>query len=332
MISQLRFHPYRLRFKQPWTTHYGTCSHREGFLVELLDTAGRKGVGEAAPLPEIGTESLARCEQGLQQFQESFPHSSESLTAALAPYRKDTPALCCGLESALLQLSSQQQQVAPQLLLNSESSQTIQVNQILPPLPTPTYQPEGNTILKLKLGIAPIEQELSALQSWAATLPAPFQLRLDINQGWSATEAAWFLSKAKALPIESIEEPLQHPTLASLESLQQQSSFPIAIDESLPDFDLEKICQSTIQRAVLKPTRLGGPLTTVQIAQQLQQHQISTVVTSALESSIGLHIAACCAAAIDPHQQLAHGLGTASLLEEDLAVAPRIEDGVLSLS
>ncbi len=334
MISGYSITPYRLPFTSPWKSHYGTRRHREGFLIELTDHDGNRGVGEAAPLEDLGTETLHQCHQQLLKLEETIPHADiEEVHSLLSPLKQKTPASCCGIESATVALLAQQQQQSPSQWLNPQAARTIRLNQIVPDLTAPAIDSHGGTTIKLKLGIHPLEKELEMLQRLVNTLSPAQQLRLDCNQAWSMAESIWFLQKIEDLPIESLEEPLQNPTLPALLQLQQQTDIPITIDESLPAIGLSTLLESSQQpqRTVLKPTLHCGPLSTCHTARQLQQHNIDVVITSTLESNIGILMAAHCAAAIDPQQRLEHGLDTGRLFSKNLALAPSIKNGILHL-
>ncbi|MBT3309586.1 MAG: o-succinylbenzoate synthase [Gammaproteobacteria bacterium] len=332
MISDYTIHPYRLSFQQPWHSSRGQHNHREGFLVELKDDKGNSAIGEAAPLPEMGSESLQQCHQKLLEMHEVILHcTAEAVLQQLAPYREHYPAFCCAIESATVMLLAKQQQLTLSQWFNQSSASQLQLNQITT-LQHPVINPNGASVIKLKVGIAPIETELKQLQQLAKQLSPKQQLRLDANQAWSFEQASTFLQHLQSLPIESIEEPIQNPTLEQFQQLQQQCHFPIAVDESMQTIGLSPIVESsTLQRVVLKPMLLGGPQSCFNIAQQLQQAGIEVVITSTLESSIGILSAAHCAAAIDPHQLQAHGLDTARLFNEDLTLAPTIKNGILHL-
>ena len=333
MINDCTIRPYQLPFEQPWNSNHGTHTIRQGFLVELKDEAGNYSCGEAAPLAEMGTESLVQCGNGLKNLKEvTLHHCAEELISQLEPYRKNHPALCCGVESAAVELLAKQNHLTLGQWLSGGSPNQIHVNQILPAIDSSAIDPAGSHIIKLKLGIAPIQQELSQIQQLALHLSPNQRLRLDANQAWHYDEAAHFLSQLHSLPIESIEEPLQKPTLESIDQLQQQCPAPIALDESVRQIGITEILDhGSLQRVVLKPMLLGGPRTTFLLAQQFQKAGIETVITSTLESSIGIVSAAYCAAAADPRQQQAHGLDTAHYFSEDLTLAPRIKNGILHL-
>ena len=73
-MYQFSFYPYRRPFKQPLETHHGRWSVRQGLILRLQDEAGRIGLGEVAPLPWFGSETLeqaiAFCRQLPKQLSE----------------------------------------------------------------------------------------------------------------------------------------------------------------------------------------------------------------------------------------------------------------------
>lgn len=306
---------------------------REGFLVEITHSDGREGVGESAPLPEIGTESEQQCEETLALLRRLAEEKSpDSLLQELDNHRSSAPSACCGVESALVSLLAQQTRLPLHRWMNPEAPDSIRVNQNIGTLESPVVDPEGSPLLKIKVGIRPVAEELEQLQTFASTLSQQQSIRLDANQAWSLDEATRFIAGIESLPIESLEEPLKSPTLQTIQQLQGVTATPITLDESILQIGINPILEDgNIKRVVLKPTLLGGPWTTYRIARRFLDHDIDVIITSALESSVGILSAAHCAAAVDPQQRQYHGLATSSWLADDLAVAPRIKNGILSI-
>src|SRR5262245_59529946 len=58
VIEAVRLLPYRLPLRDPWPTAEGPVAEREGVIVALLDSEGRVGLGDAAPLPGFGLETI----------------------------------------------------------------------------------------------------------------------------------------------------------------------------------------------------------------------------------------------------------------------------------
>ena len=58
MLYQFQFHAYQRPFKCPLQTSHGAWNVREGILLRLIDLNGQVGIGEIAPLPWFGSETL----------------------------------------------------------------------------------------------------------------------------------------------------------------------------------------------------------------------------------------------------------------------------------
>ncbi len=68
MSFQLEYRRYRLAFRVPVRTAHGVWAEREGLLVRLTDEAGNSGIGEVAPIPWFGTESVDEAETCLRNL------------------------------------------------------------------------------------------------------------------------------------------------------------------------------------------------------------------------------------------------------------------------
>jgi O-succinylbenzoate synthase len=107
-------------------------------------------------------------------------------------------------------------------------------------------------------------------------------------------------------------------------------SVPVAADESIrrADDPLRVARLEAADIAVLKVAPLGGVAACLRIAEQIG---LPVVVSSALETSVGLAAGLALAAAL-PELPYACGLATLSLLDGDVTSAPfRVVDGELAV-
>ncbi|RTZ78129.1 MAG: o-succinylbenzoate synthase [Gammaproteobacteria bacterium] len=326
---QLLFHPYELPLRETWPGSSSSLERRKGWILEIRHD-GHRGFGECAPLPETGTENHRAAERQLAGL------AAGNLPAATDELARHTPAVSCGIEMALLDLEARRQGVALRRLLVRSPAASFRVNGLSGSacrnhLAKACH--EGFEVIKLKVGHGSWEEELRCLESLVPQLPRETRLRLDANGAWDITTAHRFLAAAESLPIESVEEPLAQPTLESLKALQQETCIPLAIDESLHRLDLETLfAHAPVQRLVLKPMTLGGLKRTLQLARRAVEAGMEPVVTSTLESSIGLHALCELASAVESFSPGSHhGLATSEWFLEDLAAPPRIERGRIFL-
>jgi O-succinylbenzoate synthase len=302
-MPRLRLHPYHLPLRRPWVAASATLSERRGWLVEAAHDDGTSGWGDCAVLPSAAGPGAAQ--------------------------------MRWAIETALIDLEARRRGVPLATLLGARTL-AVPVNAALGPLDescagrAAAAAAQGFAIAKIKVGIAPVAEELARLRELIGTLRRALRLRLDANRAWSDTDARRFLTAIADLPIDGVEEPLAAPTCATLAALQAALPFPVAVDESLPLLGFAALLSShAVRRFVMKPARLGGVLPTLTLARRAQAAGIEVVLTSVVDSAIGVAAAAHLAAAIAP--DIAHGLATSAWLADDVAPPLPIADGALRL-
>lgn len=153
-------------------------------------------------------------------------------------------------------------------------------------------------------------------------------VRVDANGGWSVEEA---VEAAAALTADGELEYLEQPcaTVEELAALRARIDVPIAADESIRKAEdpLRVVRAHAADIAVLKVAPLGGVARLLDVAAQID---IPIVVSSALDSSVGIGRGLLAAAAL-PELRYACGLGTGGLFVDDVS-EPRVPvDGHLTV-
>lgn len=297
--------PYALPLRAPWRTSRGTLHERCGRLLRLQTSDGLTGWGDCAPLPEAGIDAASA---------EAFAE-----------------------ECALLDLAARRAGCSLAEWLGGRPPPAgIAVNAAGGAISTVTADhlaalaAKGFSVIKLKAGTAPLADEIAALRSLCAGLPAGVRLRLDANGAWTARDARLFIAACAELPVECLEEPLREPDVSGLAALQGRAPFPLAIDESAHLLGSSFWQAPPVRRVVLKPARNGGLLAACETALKARASGVEVVVTSALESACGLHALAGFAAAVAPAG--CHGLATAAQFARDTGMPPAIAGGRLCLA
>lgn len=336
-LAGCSFTPYRLPLRQPWVSARGAFGLREGWLARLETDCGLIGYGDCAPLPEAGTESMASAAAGLADWAGVLPGMApEAALVRLDAETRRMPAVCCGLETALLDLLAQQAALPLARWLSPFSVPSVKVNAALGRLDRQVMArarvavAEGYAVLKLKVGLAAPHDELAMLRDLAGILPAGVSLRLDANQAWSERQASDFLAALAGLPVESVEEPLACPDVGSLGRMQADVPFPLAADESLLKLGADALLDlRPVRRIVLKPMALGGLRPALALAHRAREAGLECVVTTTVDSAAGvcasLHLAAAVA------NELAHGLATSAWLARDVGNPPQPVAGSLHI-
>jgi len=332
-IATCRLRPYALPLVRPWRAASATVTVRHGMLVAVTERSGLTGWGDCAPLPSSGEAGHA--------------HAFDALRAAAATLPgRDIDAIDLGgiaaaearwaVETALLDLASRRTGQSLCRALGAESVTSVAVNAALGTLDQDCLAraraalASGFAIGKIKVGVGSVEDERLRLCELAAATEGALRFRLDANRAWTDREAERFLGGIAHLPIDGVEEPLMAPSLAALGRLQQGVPFALAVDESLTEFGAAALFSSrAVRRLVVKPARLGGVAATLRLAAEARRAGIELVLTSVIDSAIGVTATAHLAAALGG--DAVHGLATSPWLAEDVVAAPRLVHGRLHL-
>lgn len=327
-IAQARVHPYRLPLKRPWVAASATLTERRGALLHLIDEDGIEGWGDCAPLPSGGP--IEPKIAALEAFSRRPASADFSQLPAEARW---------AVETAEADIAARRQDLPLCRHLGAGKTASIAINAALGPLDADCAArandalARGYAIGKIKVGLDGIDAEHVRLRALVDATQGRLRLRLDANRAWASDAAERFLAAISDLPIDSVEEPLASPTLAGLAALQADLPYALAIDESLPQLGADAlnalIKARAVRRFVLKPARLGGIAATQAVTAKARAAGIEIVLTSVVDSAIGVTAAAHLAAALSP--ALAHGLGTSAWLAADVAPPPVIAAGRLIL-
>lgn len=338
VITHAQLIDYHLRLCRPWVFARGRYRIRHGWIIHLETNDGLVGVGDCAPLPEIGTEDRGIAQRELQRGVSDCIGLNPDTALRLLPNAAKTPAARCGLETALVDLLAKRTGLPVARWLNPHAISCVKINAVLgeldPDIESRAHQAiaDGFDVLKIKLGVYTLAEEQSRLVALAATLPHEVRLRLDINGGWSETQLRKMLSSLVKLPVESLEEPLADPTPDALRRVQSMVPWPIALDESVPTWQFDKFLDDPpVQRIVLKPLRLGGILSAYRIAKRCQTAGLESVITTTVDSAVGVWSALQLAAALE-NSQVAHGLNTGSWLIDNIEENPIPQRGYMRIS
>jgi len=351
-IATARVAPFAIPYKQPLELAGATVTLHRGLLVTISDGAGHTGCGEIAPGPgttaaevaQLATTAGDTARALLGSSVESAVNAANlNLGSSAYPTNHPPAAIGAGFEAALLDLQSRRRARPLHQLLGKHPSggrtiAAVAVNTLLArSAPEAALRAardavaRGFSTLKVKVDPRLLGSTLETLHAIRDELGPDIRLRLDCNGQWTVAEAAAGLAQLERFDLEYIEQPTD--SLEGLAELRRTTGVPIAADESAADL-------AAIERAielgaadvlVLKPARTGL-LGSVEAARRALSCGIGVVVTSNLDTSIGIAAALHLAAAVDSlagGTPYAHGLATAGLLQGDLVERPLIADGGL---
>ena len=154
-----------------------------------------------------------------------------------------------------------------------------------------------------------------------------FAIRLDANGAWEVAEAENNLFMFNAFGIDYVEQPVKTlDQMAKLRKRLQGTGIRIAADESLrKGGDIKAIIDhEAADLVILKVNPLGGINTCLEIARAARNANIGSVVSSGLETSVGIahavHLQAILAGLLGNTEDA--GLGTLTLFQGDVVTQP----------
>jgi O-succinylbenzoate synthase len=169
----------------------------------------------------------------------------------------------------------------------------------------------------------PESADLARVEAVRDALGPAGRIRVDANGGWDVDTAARMLGGLAGFGLEYAEQPCA--TLTELAELRRRTPVPLAADESIrrAEDPLAVRAAGAADIVVIKAQPLGGVRAGLEIAAACG---LPAVVSSALESSVGLAAGVALAAAL-PELDHACGLATMSLLTGDVTAEPLAETG-----
>lgn len=301
--------PYRFRLPAPLP--HTTLQERGGLHLWLRDQHGRRGWGEAAPLPGHATESLADAHAALSAWlaapQPPFdPEDLAALEARLQP-TPSSPAARFAIETALLDLTARARGVPLHRLWCARAPAPVELSGLLKGDTVESLERSaqelwqaGVSTWKLKLDAAGLDTAHAMwLAGWRDRAGARLRLRFDLNGAVAPDALPRLAERLLTFQPEYLEQPL---AVGGLDALPGALPVTLAADEELA-------CAEGVRRAlshpsvgvlVLKPSVVGGLFAARRIAAAAARSARCVVVTHAFESIVG-HAAACeLALSLDP--------------------------------
>jgi o-succinylbenzoate synthase len=319
----------RVPFRVPFTTAARTWTARDSWLVRGEGEDGRVTWGEAV----LDDEDDAPVLEALLD---------EAVAAGLAP----APALLAragaagrAIASALDQLALDDRAVAAAIAAGVRVNATLAAGS---PDEVAAWASEavGRGFRTLKLKAAPDDSVAGLVARFGAARAAAgddVALRLDANASWDLESAGLRLRALAGFGLQYVEQPLPAADLAGMAELRTRVGVPIAADEAVASVAGARAVleAGAADVLVVKPARVGGRAAVAEIAALAGTAGVPIVVTSSLETGIGLRAAIAAAASVGdvpgwPAAERDHGLATLDLLEDDLLIGPLdVVDGSL---
>jgi o-succinylbenzoate synthase len=283
----------------PLRQEFRGLSHRETMIFE-----GGTGPAEWAAFPEYGDEEAARWLSSA--IEQGFSHDIPPIPGHIKDVRIN------GIVPAV-DLSD-----LPALVKRFAGVNSIKVKVAEP----------GHTVI----------DDLSRISKIRQLVGPDVTIRLDANGAWEVAEAENNLFMFRAFDIDYVEQPVK--TLGDMVKLKrrlQGTGIRLAADEGLrKGGDIHQIIDAAAaDLVILKVNPLGGIMRCLDIARSARYADMGVVVSSGLETSVGIahavHLQALLTGTYGDGEDA--GLGTLSLFQGDVVTQPLIHvDGAIHVT
>lgn len=274
---------------------------RDGLFVWLKDGEA-EGWGEISPLPGFSAETLDDAQTAAIAWVKAWREGSDLPLPEL-------PSAAFGLSCALAELNDELPQEADYRaapLCTGDPDELFAVLQAMP----------GDKVAKVKVGLWEAVRDGMVVNLLLEAIPE-LQLRLDANRAWTPLKAqqfAKYVNPEYRPRIAFIEEPCK--TRDESRAFAQETGIAIAWDESLREADFTFIAEPGVKAVVIKPTLTGSLQKVREQVTAAHAQGLTAVISSSIESSLGLTQLARIAAWLTP--QTLPGLDTLNLMQAQL--------------
>ncbi|MFP7255206.1 o-succinylbenzoate synthase [Terribacillus goriensis] len=292
-LRSYRLFRYTLPLKQPFTTHAGALTEREGIIVELQDHDGRSGFGEgvAFAAPFYTSETVASSWSLLQEsllpllFANKLNHPTEvpQLFAGIVGNQMAKAAV----EGAVWDLYAKQQgkslasciggtrtkvKAGAVISLSDDLEQTIEM-----------IRSQGFERAKLKVTKYNERKAIELVKE----IDPELQLMIDGN-GMYKEEDIPLLAELDSLNLQMIEQPFLPGDVILHHRLQQRMETPICLDETVESFsDAWQALEMGACRTInIKIGRVGGLTEAIRIHDLCQQAGLAVWCGGMVETGI----------------------------------------------
>ena len=324
----LELRPYELRLVSPMVTSYRSIASRRGVLVSF-GSHGSIGWGDACPMEGWSRSSIDDVSRRLAV---AAAQLDPERVGAVLEMLEGVPQARAALAGAIHDLSARRAGVPLSALLSATAVERVRVNASIGAAATPRAVSEasqavaaGFTALKLKVGAASPDDDVARVGAIRQAVGDEVEIRLDANGAWDVDTAVAVLDRLADSGVAFCEEPTAG--IDAIAAVGSRSAVPVAVDESARSIDdiAQALGTGAIDVVVVKPQALGGPDLAMRAVDLARAAEVTVVVTSMIDSAIGVAHAVHVAAAVGT--EVAHGVATSSLLAEDVAQALPVEDG-----
>jgi L-Ala-D/L-Glu epimerase len=286
----IRQHPLDLRLRHTFRIARGASDVRENLLVEV-EHEGRVGLGEAAPIRRYG-EDRASAASAVDVMAGKLADPRAFTLAAREAAVEGQRSAEAAVDMALHDLAGRRLGVPLYELLGLDPRRTPETSFTIG-LDTPEVvarkvkEAAAYPILKVKMGSADDREVLTAVRDTTDRT-----IRVDANEGWTASEAVERLHWLAHLGVELVEQPLPADQLEATRALRRLSPLPFYADESVHRAEDVPKLAGAFDGINVKLMKCGGLAEAMRMIAVARAHGMKVMLGCMIESSLAITAAA----------------------------------------
>lgn len=317
-----RFKKYNLHFKTPGGTSRGVLYNKDTYILMLADKEN-VAYGECNLFKKLSYDDRKGYEEKLKEVCSRLPEERDHLLSEL----EDWPSIRFGMETALRDWENGCRQIIFPEVMNRKDF-TVPINGLIWMGPKEAMKAQiisklkaGYVSIKLKIGAIDFNSELELLKFIREQFSGKeVEIRLDANGAFRFDEAKEKIKRLAEFDIHYLEQPIKAGQWEAMADLAENSPVKIALDEELIGILKTEARENLIntispQILILKPALTGGFAACNEWKKLVESNGGDWVITSALESNIGLNAITQYAAL--GKVKIAQGLGTGQLFSNN---------------
>lgn len=310
-IAAVRTYRLTAPLHTPFVTALRRTTTVDTLVVEVVDTDGRSGFGEAPQVWQVTGASIEGSEACVRQLLGPLltgrdPDELVALCTQVQRAVVGNEAAKMAVDVALHDLAARRLGVPLARLLGGTTltvptDVTLAAGEAADLADTARRRvAEGFDVLKLKVG-TDAAGDLDRVRAVRAAVGPGVRIRLDANQGWTPREAVRVIRGIEdaGLDVELVEQPVPRWDLDGLAWVSDRVDLPILADESV--FDVRDLVEVIRRRAAdmvnVKLAKCGGLQPARTLLDLAAAHGMGTIVGSMMEGPVGVGAAASLVAA-----------------------------------
>jgi len=338
-IATIRCHEVNSPLHTPFVTALRSTAAVSSLLVEVVDTDGLSGWGEAPEVWRVTGESVAgarACVTGplASAITSRNPDDLQAVTAAVANAVPGNFNAKAAVDVALHDLAARRLGIPLARLLGGTAERVPTDVTLAAGEPSDlattasTRVAEGFTVLKAKVG-TDAATDVERVRAIRHAVGPEVTIRLDANQGWTPREAVNVITALEdaQCAVELVEQPVAAANLAGLAWVSDRVATPILADEAV--FGVADLMEVIRRRAAdmvnVKLAKCGGLAPARTLLELARGYGLGTMVGSMMEGPVGVGAAASLVAAYGT--TLVSDLDAAWWLSESPVVGGILYDG-----